>query len=445
MAESNSSTLLKELDSMFGASDSAELDQIFHQLPSSGLFGPPSMTTSLDSTYPPMTYSPHPSALNMSQVTVDPSPSPSLNGGAVPNLNWNQNGIYAEPIGVASAPATPTGLGLGTFHTMSLGSIPQPPSGSPVVFGGTPNNGSPMVPDMYRVMNSGTGSYFNFDNAPTSVDLSQGTPSRDTTPVEGGFNPVAFHSSSAPSTPRTPRTPTAGAVRSPKTPIVKRARQKLGASPARARVVVDATGAAGAAGAVTKDKKDRPIRPKVVPEKGGVQCAGTNRKKNTQCRNASLMEYIGPRPLYCAEHIELDPNSLYQKCSAGYQKEVGDGKPCKEVVLKEFGLCYKHSQLWLSPLKGTEGTISAHARLRRVEEVLATLEAEAHAAKKTNADLYQRKNKLIPKFLSMKKDLYAALDHLPPLPSGHPRGSYTADQARRGTASPGSGRYATTA
>lgn len=54
------------------------------------------------------------------------------------------------------------------------------------------------------------------------------------------------------------------------------------------------------------------------------------------------MEYIGPRPIYCAEHIELDPGSLYEKCKSPYQKEVGDKKGCKEVVLKEFGLCYKH-------------------------------------------------------------------------------------------------------
>lgn len=381
------------------------------------------------------------------------TPSPALSThGTVPNLNWSQNGIYAQPLGPMSAPATPTGLGLGTFHSMSLaGDVMNESHGSPVGFSGAPaasgvapgphgsNNSSPlMVPDMYRVMNSAP--YYNYDGRPSSVDLSQGTPSRESTPVEGGFNPVAFTSASAPTTPRTPRAP---AVGSPKTPIVKRARQKLAGSPARSRP--GSIGSMESLTGIKETKKDRPIRPKVVPEKGGVQCAGTNRKKNTQCRNASLMEYIGPRPLYCAEHIELDPNSLYKKCSAGYQKEPGDGKPCKEVVLKEFSLCYKHGHLWLSTLKGVEGSIAAHARLRRVEEVLATLEAEAHAAKKTNADLYQRKNKLIPKFLAMKKDLWTTLDSLPPLPSGHPQSSYTSDQARRGTASPGSGRYATTA
>lgn len=89
-------------------------------------------------------------------------------------------------------------------------------------------------------------------------------------------------------------------------------------------------------------RRVRQTRPKVVEAKGAVQCKGRNRKKGTQCRNAALMEYMGPRPIYCAEHIELDPKSLYEKCKAGYQKEPGDSKGCKEVVLKEFGVCYKH-------------------------------------------------------------------------------------------------------
>lgn len=51
------------------------------------------------------------------------------------------------------------------------------------------------------------------------------------------------------------------------------------------------------------------------------------------------MEYIGPRPIYCAEHIELDPNSLYEKCKSPYQKEPGDGKVLhKNSVLIAAGL-----------------------------------------------------------------------------------------------------------
>lgn len=145
------------------------------------------------------------------------------------------------------------------------------------------------------------------------------------------------------------------------------------------------------------------IRPKVIESKGTMQCAGRNRKKGTQCRNAALMEHIGPKPIYCAEHIELDPQSLYEKCKAGYQKERGDGKNCKEVVLKEFGLCYKHFPDLLTNMIQEDRLDKVRHTAVRVGELLAQLEHEAAVAKKTDADLYQRKNKLIPKFQEMKK------------------------------------------
>jgi hypothetical protein len=44
--------------------------------------------------------------------------------------------------------------------------------------------------------------------------------------------------------------------------------------------------------------------------KGVPQCRGRNRKKRSQCANAALMEFVGPQPLYCAEHISQDPESL---------------------------------------------------------------------------------------------------------------------------------------
>lgn len=170
----------------------------------------------------------------------------------------------------------------------------------------------------------------------------------------------------------------------------------------------------------TDDKKRRPMRPlvrrvrqtrpKVVEAKGAVQCKGRNRKKNTQCRNAALMEYMGPRPIYCAEHIELDPKSLYEKCKAGYQKEPGDNKGCKEVVLKEFGLCYKHYPDVVNEIVRTRNFERAKKHQERIGELLTQLEKEAAAAKRKDGDLYQRKNKLIPKFQEMKKIISKALE-----------------------------------
>lgn len=159
-------------------------------------------------------------------------------------------------------------------------------------------------------------------------------------------------------------------------------------------------------------RRMRQPRPKVVEAKGAVQCQGKNRKKGTQCRNAALMEYIGPRPVYCAEHIELDPRSLYEKCKSPYQKEPGDNKGCKEVVLKEFGMCYKHFPDFCNQLIQARDVMRARKHYERVTMLLAQLEKEAANAKKKDGDLYQRKNKLIPKFQEMKRIISKAVESL---------------------------------
>jgi len=140
-----------------------------------------------------------------------------------------------------------------------------------------------------------------------------------------------------------------------------------------------------------EDKKKRSIRPvrrvrqtrpKVVESKGAIQCKGKNRKKGIQCKNAALMEYIGPRPIYCAEHIELDPKSLYEKCKSNYQKEAGDEKGCKEVVLKEFGFCYKHFPDMINEKLQKRDYENLRIVADRVSDLLSQLEREALDAKK---------------------------------------------------------------
>jgi len=178
----------------------------------------------------------------------------------------------------------------------------------------------------------------------------------------------------------------------------------------------------------------------------GIYKTRINRKKNKRCKNAALMEFIGPRPIYCAEHIDLDPNCLYTKCQSKYQKTPGDGKGCREVVLKEFGFCHKHypdlffNALIVASSTSETGTITdMHGIVRRVDGMLALLKVrdklarvmdlldklsrEAWEAKKSDPDLFQRKNKLIPKFQDMKAILQSRFDDLqsqgfqcPPLP-----------------------------
>jgi hypothetical protein len=170
--------------------------------------------------------------------------------------------------------------------------------------------------------------------------------------------------------------------------------------------------AKAAAAAAALADRERRVRPKVVPEKGAIQCQGFNRKKNIQCRNAALMEFIGPRPQYCAEHIDLDPSCCYTKCRSEFHKIKGDGKGCREVVLKEFSFCHKHYTQSTDKMQGVEGFQVAAAQLGRVSVLLTRLESEAALAKKHDPDLFQRKHKLIPKFQQMYKVLEKRLSEM---------------------------------
>jgi hypothetical protein len=147
-------------------------------------------------------------------------------------------------------------------------------------------------------------------------------------------------------------------------------------------------------------KPVRTVRPKFTQQKG-VQCQGMNAKKQARCRNAALMEYIGEQPVYCAEHIEQDPDSLYCKCKAPFRNKPGDNKRCKEVVLKDFEFCYKHYGLAVRAMVGKEGYILACSRSDKLASVLSRLCEEASAAKKADGDMYQRKSKLIGKLQQM--------------------------------------------
>jgi len=82
------------------------------------------------------------------------------------------------------------------------------------------------------------------------------------------------------------------------------------------------------------------------------------------------------------------------------------------VVLKEFGYCYKHFGDVIREANQARDVDKARKNYERICELLAQLEREAAAAKKKDGDLYQRKNKLIPKFQEMKKLLARSLEEL---------------------------------
>jgi len=89
-------------------------------------------------------------------------------------------------------------------------------------------------------------------------------------------------------------------------------------------------------------------------------------------------------------------------------KKPGDKKKCREVVLKEFGLCHKHFGDKIETLSAESASEYLEGKLSRVIEILGKLENQAQEAKKIDSDIYQRKNKLIPKFLKLKEVLQLA-------------------------------------
>jgi hypothetical protein len=91
---------------------------------------------------------------------------------------------------------------------------------------------------------------------------------------------------------------------------------------------------------------------------------------------------------------------------------MDDNKGCKEVVLKEFGVCYKHYTFVINEILQKRDVERAKKQQERINDLLIQLEKDAAAAKKKDGDLYQRKNKLIPKFQEMKKAISKTIDIL---------------------------------
>lgn len=126
---------------------------------------------------------------------------------------------------------------------------------------------------------------------------------------------------------------------------------------------------------------------------------------------------MGPRPLYCAEHIESDPTALYHKCGfvLSAPDHRGKEKKCKEIVYKDFKRCYKHFTPWIAEeLSGEDKLEKTKEKLEVAWRLAEQLEAEAIAAKGEDQELYQRKSKILPKYQSMAKSLGDYLKQIDP-------------------------------
>eukprot|EP00298_Acanthocystis_sp_HF-20_P007036 c16741_g1_i1.p1 GENE.c16741_g1_i1~~c16741_g1_i1.p1 ORF type:complete len:249 (+),score=62.04 c16741_g1_i1:387-1133(+) len=150
------------------------------------------------------------------------------------------------------------------------------------------------------------------------------------------------------------------------------------------------------------------------------RCQAVNKQKNQPCRNLALLDYVGPNPLYCAEHIHLDANSLLQKCSATcFPGSIPKQKVCKEIILKEVGICHKHMKDYLRHCDlysyeklGEQALINTQKLLDRVNLVLQQLKADASSAKLNDRETFQRKAKLISKYRSIRSSLMGNLTFL---------------------------------
>jgi len=170
-------------------------------------------------------------------------------------------------------------------------------------------------------------------------------------------------------------------------------------------------------GGTGRSVRAKVMRPKVIPEKGQRQCLGYNRKKKCRCGNAALMEFFGPPPDYCAEHIHLDTESLYCKCRATRNitksgSSAVTNRGCREVVLKQFGFCHKHFNNLTQFLVGPSGIEYGQLKLQRVNELLMLLEKEALQAKQIDGDMFQRKTKIIPKFKELRSVILLRIEEL---------------------------------
>eukprot|EP00792_Barthelona_sp_PAP020_P005086 TRINITY_DN2489_c0_g2_i1.p1 TRINITY_DN2489_c0_g2~~TRINITY_DN2489_c0_g2_i1.p1 ORF type:complete len:316 (-),score=73.44 TRINITY_DN2489_c0_g2_i1:157-1077(-) len=156
-----------------------------------------------------------------------------------------------------------------------------------------------------------------------------------------------------------------------------------------------------------KAKKSHRDRPDYQP------CCAKNKKTGKPCRNPALMEYIGEKPEYCAEHIESDPSSIYCKCRSNFGKEIGDGKRCKEVVLKEFMFCSKHLKYHYCDLQTDPSALpEVRSKLARCKELYNKLSQEIQIVRHSNQILFYRKSKLLPKYEKLCNDLQECVDRL---------------------------------
>eukprot|EP01099_Mayorella_cantabrigiensis_P004412 TRINITY_DN330_c0_g5_i1.p1 TRINITY_DN330_c0_g5~~TRINITY_DN330_c0_g5_i1.p1 ORF type:complete len:315 (-),score=62.00 TRINITY_DN330_c0_g5_i1:64-885(-) len=141
------------------------------------------------------------------------------------------------------------------------------------------------------------------------------------------------------------------------------------------------------------------------------QCQAWNKRTSQRCQNIVLMEFLGPIPDFCAQHIEQDPLSLFSHCKFG-SPHNDRRRRCREIVLRDFGWCTKHFDRFLENYNAHSHLPLLQDKLNIVQSHLRELEESHKAPVKDDKSLYHRKYKIITKLQQMKIRLLHRLSKL---------------------------------
>jgi len=109
------------------------------------------------------------------------------------------------------------------------------------------------------------------------------------------------------------------------------------------------------------------------------------------------MDHNGHLESFCAEHIEHDPQSVFARCSFAENQQLA---PCKEIVLKRFGVCHKHFSVYCNRMT-EEGTQQLWENFNFLTSLISSMISEMPSVKKDSKS-YHRKYKALRKYQFMR-------------------------------------------
>ena len=122
------------------------------------------------------------------------------------------------------------------------------------------------------------------------------------------------------------------------------------------------------------------------------KCSATNKKTGERCQNPPFMGLIEPER-FCPQHIDQDPETPFCHCASK--------QGCKEVVLKRFGVCYKHFDLYLAGIGNQELEQRLWENLNFLNPLISSMFSQMPSVR-TDKTIYHRIYKSLRKYQSMR-------------------------------------------